>query len=106
MKHLIGIPAEKNISGLPPAKIFICNTGLRTGSGRLSSGRASKGLGSLSPTFSNWVRLSQISARADIASLVLSLSLSLAHILSEASPPISPESAFNSLKLILIKNNL
>ena len=37
MKHLIGIPAEKNISGLPPAKIFICNTGLRTGSGRLSS---------------------------------------------------------------------
>ena len=32
------------------------------------------GWGSLSPTFSNWVRLSQISARADFASLVLSLS--------------------------------
>lgn len=107
MKHLIGIPAEKNISGLPPAKIFICNTGLRTGSGRLSSGRASKGLGSLSPTFSNWVRLSQISARADIASLVLSLSLWLTSYLRHHPQSLPrPESAFNSLKLILIKNNL
>ena len=101
MKHLIGIPAEKNISGLPPAKIFICNTGLRTGSGRLSSA----GLGitiayiqQLGQTVANFCtrRLRQSST----------LSLSLAHILSEASPPISPESAFNSLKLILIKNNL
>ena len=73
MKHLIGIgiPAEKNISGLPPAKIFICNTGLRTGSGRLSSARA----GITIAYIHNWVRLSQISARADIASLVISLSL-------------------------------
>ena len=101
MKHLIGSWVEKNISGLPPAKIFICNTGLRTGSVRLSSGWAGD---HYRLHFSNWVRLSQISARADIASLVLSLSP--AHILSETSPLISPESAFNSLKFILIKNNL
>ena len=40
---------------------------------------ASRGKGSLSHRlhFSNWVRLSGISARADIASLVIFLSLSL-----------------------------
>lgn len=105
MKHLIGIPAEKNISGLPPAKIFICNTGLNTGLGRLSSVWAGLAeLGSLSPTFQQLGQtVANFCTRRHCQSSTLSLWLTS---YPEKSPSFSSEVAFKSMKFILIKNNL